>query len=231
MASYWDWLPAVITGGATLLGTKMTTDANKAATSTANAGTDAATKAQLESLNRAELILKQQQTAASPGLMRMQQMVGAGDQLTPSQITALEDARRTSLDALKGGSLRGSARATADTVRKVEGDMRNQFLESNRNRSDSAATNLSNQYFSSGNAVANNAVNAGNAVSSGLVSTAGNNANLTTTNSQIQGKAIGDIGAIIADQLKADNQKKRDSSYAPVGQNIFNESTGAWSQA
>lgn len=231
MASIWDWVtklaPAVISGGATIYGASQAASANKDATRTANAATAAGTKAQTDALMRSEQILREQQAAASPGLMHMQQIVGRGDALTPAQIAALDDARRVSIDALQGGSLRGSARATADTVRKVDGDMRTGFMDSNRNRADSAASGLAGQYFGAGNSIVSQNNQAGQAVSQGLINTGNNNANLVTANAGIQGKAIGDIGAIIADQLKTDASNKRNSSYG----NVFDEQTKTWRQA
>lgn len=227
MASIWDWVPALIAGGASIFGTVQSTNANKDATKAANAATAAGTKAQTDALLRTEQIMREQQAAAAPGLMRTQQIMGGADTLTPAQLAALDDARRTSIDALQGGSLRGSARATADTVRKVEGDMRTGFLDSNRGRADNAAATLTGQYFGAGNNIAQANNQAGQALSQGLISAGNNNANLITANAGIQGKAIGDIGAIIADQIKSDASNKRNSSYGSV----FDEKTKTWSQA
>jgi len=217
MAGFWDFipklLPTVISGGATLYGAQLSSDATKSAAKTTTAASQAAAAAQTESLKRAEEIIKSQQAAASPGLIAMQNIVGRGEQLTPAQLTALGDARRTTLDSLQGGSVRGSARATAETVKKVEGDMRNTYLDKNRATSDNAAANLSNQYFNSGNTIAGLNTQSGTVASQNLMNAGNINAASDLGQANIQGKAIGDIGALIAGSLKDEMSKKRESSY------------------
>lgn len=227
MASLWSWLPSMsemlptlIGAGTTLYGAQLEKEGRQEAARTINAATDKSTAAQLEALDQANQIIQQNRQAASPGLMRMTEIVGRGDQLTPTQVTALDEARRTTLDALQGGSLRGSARATADTVKKVEGDMRNQFIESNRNRADNAASSLSSQYFDAGNKSASIATGTGNAISQGLMTSGNVNAQADLGVNQLQGKALGDIGAIIAGQLKDSANAKRNSSYSKVEERV-----------
>jgi hypothetical protein len=156
---------------------------------------------------------------ASPGLLALQGIVNRSEALTPEQTLALDDARRKSLDALQGGSLRGSARATAATVNDVDGRMRTEFMAQNRGRADSAAGALSGQYFNAGNNIADLNMQGGKSVSSGLLNTGDINAANELGQGTIQSRAIGDIGAIIADQLKNSETKKRDSSYETINWN------------
>jgi hypothetical protein len=143
----------------------------------------------------------------------MQGVIGRGTALTPAQQQALDDARRTTIDALQGGDLRGSAGATVAAVRDVEGRMRGDFMSQNQNRADTAATALSGQYFNQGKNSADLDLSRGATVSQGLMSNANVNAANTMGQATIKGQAIGDIGAIIADEAK------RRSSYQTVGGN------------
>lgn len=207
MSSFWNWAIPI---GMAAVGGVMSSNANKTAAQITADATNRATDAQLQGIQDATAILQQQQAAASPGLTAMQGMITAGNTLTPAQRTALNDARTTALNQLSNSGLRGSARATSAVVRDVEGRMRDQYLDANQRRSDTAAQTLSGQYFNAGNNIANMNVSQGNAISQGLTTIGNSNANMTTSNANIQGKALGDIGAIIADELKDQN---RGTSY------------------
>lgn len=202
--SWWDWAPTLLQVGTTIWGASQQANATQAAAQTAANAQNAATQAQLDIYNK-------QQAAASPGLTQMQNIINRGDALTQDQTNSIDKARRTTLDSLRGSGLRGSARATISTVKGVEGDMTNQYLTSNQNRVDSAASGLANQAFASGN-------NAANAVSSGLTSVGDINASSQLGTANTTGKAIGDIGAIIADEIK--NNQKRDSSYGDTAKGV-----------
>lgn len=218
--SFWSSvLPAAITAGASLWGASRQSDAQDEAAKIAAGAQGRATAAEVEANKQAVTVMQNQQRMASPGLLALQGIVGRGEKLTPAQELALEDARRTTLDALQGGSLRGSARATAATVNDVDGRMRTGFMDQNRSRADSAAGALSSQYFSSGNNIADLNLSGGKSVSSGLLNTGEINAANTLGQSNIQSRAIGDIGAIIADQMKSADSKKRDSSYEAINWN------------
>lgn len=212
----WDWLPTLIQTGATLLGSSKASKANDQATQVAVQQQNKATQAELQALKLAEENQRLMQTAASPGLMRTQQIINRGEELTPEQLIALDDGRRQTLDALHGGSLRGSARATAATVNDVEGRMRADMIAANRNRSDNAAQGLTGQYFNAGSGITNIMGQQGTAVSQGLINTGQNLVDSTKNAAAIKGTAIGDISAVIADQLKASQMEKRSSSYDPI---------------
>lgn len=218
--SSWDWLiklaPAVIGAGATMYGASQQSKAQEQAAQGAATAQQQATAAEQESLRIARENMLRQQSAASPGLVGVQQIIGRGEALTPLQEQSLEDARRSTLNTLQGGSLRGSARATAATVADVEGRMKNQFIEMNRNRADQAASNLSGQYFNAGNNVSNLDLKTGASASQGLLGVGNTDYANTLNQGVIKGQAIGDIGAVIADSLKTSQQEKRDSSYEPV---------------
>lgn len=195
MAGYWDLLlTAALPAAATFYGMKTQSKANNQAT------------AQMTKANDASLgVLKQNQAAASPGLTATQGIINRGAALTPQQEMAVADSRAQALNALKGGSLRGSARATSAIVSDTDNRVRNNFMAQNQGRADSAAVGLSSQYFG-----------AGKDVSQGLVSGGDIQGSNTIGQGQLRGQAVGDIGALIADQVKDSLQKERTSSYARV---------------
>ena len=235
MASYWDWLPAVIGAGATIYGASVASKARDRATQQANIATQQSTQAIVDSnreatdastkaIESAESIMLDQQRSASPGLIGIQNIIGRGEGLTPIQGEGLVDARRRTVDALQGSSLRGSARATSATIRDVEDRLKNSYIDRNRNRADQAASNLSGQYFNAGKNVADLNLRKGQVVSSGLINSGsavgrgiyeqGQNTAINTQNrATTRGTAIGDITAVITDQMKERNQRDKDSAY------------------
>lgn len=219
--SFWDWvkpaLPVLIGAGATIYGANLQSKANNQAAQIATTANQGSTDAQLKSIDVAEKTMQTQQRAASPGLIAIQNIIGRGSSLTPEQQIALDDARRTTLDSLGGSGVRGSARATVAAVNDVEGRMRGGFLSTNQAKSDQAASNLSGQYFNAGNNIADLNLASGKTVSQGLLNSGDINAANTMGQATLKGTAIGDIGAVIADQIKASNQEKRDSSYQMTG--------------
>lgn len=215
--SFWESILTVaIPAAATLYGASQTQKANNKAAQQMMQANQEGTQAQLEALRIAEQNLKNNQSAASPGLLRLQETVGRGSALTPEQTMAVEDSRRQALNSLKGSSLRGSGRATAAIVSDVDTRTRNNFMTQNKNAADSAASSLAGQYFGSGQQIANNATQQGSAVSNGLMNTGTIQASNTFGQGALRGQAIGDIGAIIADSAKDQYQKERQSSYDKV---------------
>jgi len=213
----WDWVadlaPTLIETGVKAYGASQTSKSYNDATAAQVAAQQAATERELAAREEANTLLKQQQQAASPGLTALQGVIGRSDQLTPAQIQALDEARRTTLDTLQAGSLRGSARATAATVSNVDGTMRNNMLSQNQTRADNAAGTLAGQYFSTGNTIANNTVQSGQTASQGLTSIGGLQSQNSINQGAINGTAIGDISAVIADSVKESQTKKRDEQF------------------
>jgi len=196
MASFWDAiLPTLITAGVTYYGFKTQSKAN-----------DQAANQMTKANQQGTAVLQENRAAASPGLLATQGIISRGSTLTPQQEMAVDDSRQEALNALKGSSLRGSARTTSAVVADTDKRVRNAFMDQNQNRADNAALGLSGQYFS-----------AGRDVSKGLVDTGDIAAANTLGQGALRGQAIGDIGALIADQVKDNMQKERDSSYARVG--------------
>lgn len=209
----------MIKTGATLWGSNQTANAQADATNQQIASQNQSTQLQIDAMNQAQSNFETQQTQASPGLIALQNVVGRGSDLTAEQERALGDARRTTVDAISGGSLRGSAGATSAIIADVEGTMRDNYITQNQNRADSAGT-LSNQYFSAGKNIAQNNINTGIVGAQGAISTGNVQATNTVVQDQIRGNAIGDISAVIADQVKKQTTDIRDSSYSKAEEGV-----------
>lgn len=220
-----SWFEKLFELAVPLVSTIYTTGQNNKANSQANAATVQQMQAQQEgnALAQQKLRLAQQgyqalQTAAAPGVERMRTLaLSDPNALTATQQQALDESQTQTLNGLANSGLRGSGRAVTAAIRDVQGTLRNQFVDSNRTRADNAAASLSGQYFNSGtnaagvnSQMANVDQNTGANNANYLGQIGSNNANTTTTNSSSVGKAIGDIGAIINEELK---DKYRESSY------------------
>lgn len=218
--SFWDFvpkiLPTLITVGATLYGANQASKSNDRAAQQATQASRDATNAEVQGLNTARQELAVNRQAASPGLLATQEVIARGSALTPQQQQAVEDSRQQALNSIKGSSLRGSARATSAIVSDTDTRVRNAFMDQNQARADNAAQNLSSQYFGAGNNMANTAAQTGSAVSRGLIDAGNIAASNTMGQGTLRGQAIGDIGAVIADQVKETMREKRDSSYERV---------------
>lgn len=218
--SFWNFVKdmgPLLMAGATLYGANQASKANNHAADVMSGAQKAGTDAQLQGLKMAKEELAINRNAASPGLMATQELISRGAALTPQQELAVADSREQALNALKGSSLRGSARATSAVISDTDKRVRGGFMDANQNRADSAATGLSSQYFGAGNNMASNSTAAGGVISQGLVNTGNIQGANSIGQGALTGQAIGDIGAIIADAAKSRVKEERDSSYAKVG--------------
>lgn len=215
--SFWNSiLKVAVPAAATIYGAKLMSKSSDKAAQQATQATREGTQAQVDGLKQAQQNLEVNRQAASPGLLATQAIINRGSRLTPEQEMAVGDSRDQALSALKGSSLRGSARATSAIVSDVDTRTRNNFMTSNQNAADTTARSLAGQYFGAGNAMSDNANQTGNAISRGLVNAGTIQASNTLGQSAIKGQAIGDVGALIADELKDGMGKKRDSSYEAI---------------
>lgn len=180
-------LPTLLQVGGTMYGASMANKANAQAAQ------------QMQQANQqAQQMQANQQAQASTGLVHTNDIIRRGSALTPYQKLQMDDARRQTLNAMSASGLRGSGRATVAAVRNVEENMRGSFMNANQQRADNAATGLTNQYFNTGNSASNLALNSGSI-----------GAGQSTASASIRGQAIGDIGAVIADELR---QRSRPTS-------------------
>ena len=214
--SFWDFLPKVIEAGATVYGAVKASDASNKAASQATQASQKSSDVELENLRIAQENLQRNQNAASPGLLALQEQVNRGATLTPDQEIAVEDSRRQSINNLRGGGLRGSARATSAVISDTDNRVRSRFMEQNQNQSDNASRSLSGQYFNAGNAMSNNQANQGQVASRGLTDRGNIQASNTLGQAELRGNAIGDVGAIISDQIKQGISKDMDNKHGGV---------------
>lgn len=215
--SFWNFIKDVAPIAATIYGASQTSKASNAATQQANQANKDATQIQLKSLEDANRNLEVNRAAASPGLLRTQEIIARGSTLTPEQIMAVEDSRREGINALKGSSLRGSARATSAIVNDIDTRQRNNFMATNQSNADSAAKGLATQYFGAGADVANLQAKQGTVASQGLINSGNLIAQNTLGQAATRGNAIGDISAILTNKAKQSIQDERDQNYGNTG--------------
>lgn len=226
--SWFDWVPQLLTIGGQIASSMNSQSANSQAGNISLGASKAATAAQTTGLQNAQNTYassiandRNLQAAGAPGVANEQSAIANQNVLTPAQQLALDQARKDTLTGLNSGDLRGSGRATVDAVKNVAQNVQGGFIQQNRQRADTAASALSNQYFNAGqNVNTQNANVAGAQEKVGTVQGAGLNdqgqiqsstiVNNANTQNQTTGAAINDIGSAIA----ADN-KKRMSSYTP----------------
>lgn len=218
--SFWnfvtDLLPIAVPAAATIYGAKQTSDANNKAAQQMMQAQQSATQMELEKLRQAQENLEVNRRAASPGLIATQEIIARGARLTPEQKMAVQDSRQQAVNSLRGSSLRGSGRATSAIISDVDNRVRNNFMSQNQNAADTAARGLAGQYFGAGQSIANTQAAQGRTASEGLTSTGTIQGANTIGQGAVRGQAIGDVGAIIADSLKDNLAKKRDSSYETI---------------
>ena len=180
----------------------------------ANEGIDKQIAAIREGNARAEQTLNGIRTDAAPGVTYLRQIVGQTEGLTEAQQRQLDEQRRLAPGYIQRSGFAGSGRTAASILRKVESDTVSQFLDQNRQRRDTAATNMVNGANAAatnvavqqaglgdkvGQAFGNQGANTGNAVS-----TAGNTqAQADVANAKVTGQTIGDVASIINTERKS----------------------------
>lgn len=198
-----DLLPTLVSAGTTLYASNQAKSANKKAAQQENLSTQAAAALSKQYLDNAQQQFGAMRTQAQPGVDRLTQLATTDpNSLTPDQIRALSDARESSLAGLAVSGLRGSGKATSAVINDTQKRMREGYVSNNQTRADTAASNLSGQYFNAGNNEANVNRDLATSGSNALMKQGETTSSATTANGALSGQAIGDIGAIIADQIK-----------------------------
>ena len=142
--SFWDWatnllssdsfLTKAVPVAASVYGYTQQANATRDAANTAAQANQAGVAAQLQAINLAKKTQQAQQQQASTGLLHMQGVINNSDQLTPEQKIGVDDAKRQTLNALQGGSLRGSTRATVAAVDDIKKRTEAGYLAQNKNQ-------------------------------------------------------------------------------------------------
>lgn len=212
-------LPALISGGTMLYGSKLASDANSRAAASALQGQREANAAIIQGNNLAQERFNQAQQQTAPGTTYLRSLVSADPNvLSPSQQRQLDTLRRTTGAQLAASGLRGAGRAVTKSIRDVESDYTSRAIDSNRARSDMAAGNLSGQYFNAGNNSANASVNTGNAIGQGALNTAGTVANADIATAATQGQTLGAVASIFANANKEEERKSKYNTTQTIGE-------------
>lgn len=192
-----NWIAPVLLAGATVYGASTSAAANDRAAQIAQQGAQQRAAAIQQSNALAQQRFTNAQAVAAPAVEREKQIMYQGDTLTPAQQTQISDARRVATNQLALSPLRGSGRATVAAIRKTEGDLTNQLTTQNRARADAATSSLNQQYFGANTQAANLDVASGQAIGNAANDVGQIGADQTTSDAQLQGKAIGDIASIV----------------------------------
>lgn len=197
MASWFDsffkggnWLPAALLAGATIYSATASSDANKKGAAI-----------QADAINRSTALANQRfqqvQDQTAPAVAYQKQVIqqGANPALTPAQKIQVDDARRSTIDAMSVSGLRGSGKAVTDAVRRVESGTVANLFDQNQRRADTAASGLSNQFFGAANQMGANDMRAG--YTTGQIG-----ADVTTADATLRGRALGDIATIVGDAAR-----------------------------
>jgi hypothetical protein len=142
------------------------------------------------------------ESKSEPAVNYFRTTLASPSTLTPDQEDERGELERQTLNQVNRTGLRGSGRAVTSALRRVDADYVNGAMAQNRSRRDAAAGQLSGQYFSAANNLANSEGN-------GAVDAATAEANASQANSNLRGQAIGDISGLIASEIKG-----RDSAYS-----------------
>jgi hypothetical protein len=202
---------AIIGGLAAVAGAVISTKGNKDAAAIAAAASDREAQAIREGNEAAQKRYDELALKTAGGTEYLRRVVAANpNNLTDAQKQEMDDTRRNTTRSLNASGLRGAGRATVAAFRGVESDTRGRMVGANRTRSDNAAQILSGQYSSAVGNSANLDASTGKAVGAGHASSGLANANATTANASVTGKALGDIAGIIASEEK---ERGRDSRY------------------
>lgn len=204
-----NWIPAALLAGATIYSA---TTASRANVEAANKAT-AAAREQANAIREGNRLAQQRfdtvQATTAPAVAYQTEAMNSGTALQPWQQQQVDDTRRVATNALNLSPLRGSGRAMVAAIRKVEEGTTNQFLEQNRQRADRAASGLAGQYFSAGTQAANLDASTGRAAGQAAWNQGLIDADATTADATLRGRAIGDLATIINDAAK----EGRRSSY------------------
>lgn len=213
---------AIIPAVASIAGSVISSSANSAATKKQNKALEQANQIRQKAITDAEGIYQGQEEQAAPAVQYLRDVVSnpVGG-LYPDQLAAQQEERRNALNDISSSGLRGSGRAVTAGLKRVDSDFVNSALAQNRGNRQNAANTLAGQSFTAGENTARTLLSGGDAAASTTEDMGTNQANLGTTNANLAGNTIGDIGSLIAQETKG-----RDSRYAGMQIPLRPEATG-----
>jgi hypothetical protein len=205
MSLYEALIPAVASLGGAAIGAFANSGASKSYTKALKQ----ANKLRAKALNQAQTIYEDQREQAEPAVQYLRDVVAnpVGG-LYPDQVAAQMEARRQALNDISRSGLRGSGRAVTAGLKSVDSDFVNDALAQNRQNRMGAAGALSGQSFQAGSNAARAMISGGDAAADTAENIGATQANTGTANAQLFGNALGDIGSLIASEVKG-----RPSSY------------------
>lgn len=237
--SWFDWVPAIITGAADIYGNITKNDANNQAAGISQDATRTATGQLVSGLNQSigsydasktnDTNMQQQ---SAPGVYQQQKAIADQNVLTPAQQLAIDQARQQNATQLAASGLGGSGRANVASNQFVTDNTTANFMNQNRARADTAGSALSGQYFNAGQDINTQNTNIGNAqqkigqanaastLDIGAIQSGNVNANAgvnTSTAQNIAGTAGGAISGAASNDIKSmiAQANKTRSSYGP----------------
>ncbi len=199
----------------TLAGTYIASDANARAAQKARAaqvqGAQITADAIRQGSEDAQATLRDLRTESAPAVSYLRRVVAEPGDLTPAQQVQLDDLRRNVTNTIHSSPFAGSGRAAAALFRRAESDFTNTALDNNRARADNAARTMYGASTGAATGIATNQASTGTAIGkvTGEALTKGGlyDAQADIANGTLTGRALGDIGSLIATE-------GRESRYA-----------------
>jgi len=207
-----SWLGAALQAVTAIGGSLISSSANKKAANVAAQATNTRTDAIREGNRVSQQQFEDIKKTAKPGVDYLRSVVTSDPRLLMTgQQERLNDARRQTIGSLSASGLRGAGRTTTAAVRDVERRFGADAYESNRNRLDRSAGQLSQPYFSASTTQANQSAQTGRDVANSENGLGAIKAESATATGENAASTLGALSSIIADEQKA---KGRDSKYS-----------------
>ncbi len=207
---------ALIPAAASLGGAALGFFGNKSASKKQVKALKEANKLQERAIAEATRIYDEQKELAAPGVTYLRQLTSVPvNGLYPDQVAAQEELRRQGLNDISHSGLRGSGRAVTAALKRIDSDFMNEALRQNRGTRQQAASTLAGPFFSAGSSTAGALLGGGNAAAENATNIGNAQAGATLANTELIGKALGDISSLAASEIKG-----RDSRYADFGDAI-----------
>lgn len=209
-------LPALATLGGAYISTTANTHAADVASHAVLQGAQIQADAIRQGNEQAQATLQQIRSETAPGGTYLRQVIADPGELTPQQAAQLVDMRRSVGNTIHSSNFAGSGRTGVALLKKSETDFTNEALQQNRNRADVAAGTMFNAGNSAAAGVAASQAGTGAAIGKAVGDATGKaglyDAQAGLASGNVTGKAIGDIGALIATQGRESRYADRLSS-------------------
>lgn len=146
------------------------------------------------------------ETAAGPSYLR--RVITGSTALTPTQQAERDELRRSTLNTLSAGGLRGSGRAVTAAIRDTESDFTNRALDTNQRRADQAANAFASPYFNAAGDAARSHIGEGAFAGQNIYDAGMGQAQAGLATGQLYASTLGGIAADL---------RPRESAYSEGG--------------